>query len=209
MHEHLDWFHWYLAVKTQLYVLHARQQSNSRSIACQHIGKTEGWIIKTAKWIFTCAKESKKMVKGEIAFGFKTSSYVGCPTNPILLSWFTRSINDKLPCVWIICGYCFNATNLKTITQNKSGKRAENYIKNHTKAWSSLLKDLTTFTYITSMPQLSHCKATLDQIIFSVPQPLVMVVLCTEKLDGTTPANIYDSIALSFKFLLFYFKHVG
>lgn len=42
-------------------------------------------------------------------------------------------------------------------------------------------------TYVTSMPQLRHCKATLNGVILSVPQPLVMMALCTKKLDGSTP----------------------
>lgn len=47
--------------------------------------------------------------------------------------------------------------------------------------------DQTTFTYITSMPQFCHCKATFDHIILTVSQPLVMMTLGSKKLDGTTP----------------------
>lgn len=60
----------------------------------------------------------------------------------------------------------------------------------HKHVKNPILNDGTTFTYITSMPQLSHCKATLDHVIFTVPQPLLMMMLCAEKLDGTTPASI-------------------
>lgn len=45
----------------------------------------------------------------------------------------------------------------------------------------------TTLTYITSVAQLSHSKTTLDHIIFSVFQPLVMMALSSQKLDSPTP----------------------
>lgn len=48
-------------------------------------------------------------------------------------------------------------------------------------------QDWTTVTYITSMPQLRHCEATLDCVALSVPQPLVVVALCAKKLDCTPP----------------------
>lgn len=54
-------------------------------------------------------------------------------------------------------------------------------------------------TYVASMPQLRHCKATLDRVIFSIPKPLVMMVVCTKKLDGTTPANINENGNIDFQ----------
>lgn len=45
----------------------------------------------------------------------------------------------------------------------------------------------TTFTYITTMAQLSHSKATFDNVIFSVLQPFVMMALGSQKLYGPTP----------------------
>lgn len=54
-----------------------------------------------------------------------------------------------------------------------------------------------TFTYITSMAQLSHSKTTLDPIVFSRTQPLVMMALGSQKLYGPTPEINYSLEKLS------------
>merc|ERR1712071_457709 len=48
-------------------------------------------------------------------------------------------------------------------------------------------------SYITPMPQLRHRKATLDDIILCVPQPLVMMAFCSKELNGATPQKEMNS----------------
>lgn len=44
---------------------------------------------------------------------FDKKLYISCTADPVLLSGFTRSVDDKLSRVRIVSCYCFNASNLK------------------------------------------------------------------------------------------------
>lgn len=116
----------------------------------------------------------------------ENESYISCTSNPVLLCRFTWGVDDKLFRIWIICGDCLNASDLKT-TNTEQFKKDIHVVQEDKKHLQSRLHKGVSFTYITSMSQLCHCKTTRDSVGLSGFKPLLMVALCSKELDGSTP----------------------
>ncbi|MFS8021200.1 hypothetical protein Hanom_Chr16g01424641 [Helianthus anomalus] len=69
-------------------------------------------------------------------------SYISCTSNPILLSRFTRSVDDKFTSACIVSSDRFNASNLKNNSRSNILRLCDTF---------NLKNQLTLTTYIAAM----------------------------------------------------------